>query len=210
MKIAVIGASGFVGRAIVSASLFKNHYVYAISRSGKFDNHPQLEVVHCDVFDEIKLHEVLKKADLIISSYNAGWTNPNLYQEFMEGSKHIINVVKKLEKRLIVVGGASSLLLSNGDSAITQISAEWKDKVKGSFDLLDVLRKDLTFPWTFISPAAEILPFDTHESYNVGGDYMLYNSKGKSQITVADLAKFIIEQAIQLNNIHKRLTICNI
>ncbi len=210
MKLAIIGASGFVGRALVKEALLADHYVFAISRSGIFDNHPNLQSVHCDVFDEEKLAEVLKSADVVISAYNSGWNNPNLYNEFLDGSRHIINVVKMLNKRIVIVGGASSLLLENNEPLISHIGPDWKEKVRGAYDLLMVLRKDESFAWTFVSPAKEILPFDTHEKYNVGGDYLLYNAKGKSQITVADLAHFIVHRAIDTNNVHKRLTVSNI
>lgn len=210
MKVAIIGASGFVGRAIVKEALGAKHFVLAISRSGKFDSDPNLVSLHCDIFNESDLYESLKGVDIVISAYNSGWNNPNLYDEFIEGNKHIINVIKKLNKRIIIVGGASSLLLANNEPLISQMSSDWKEKVKGAFDLLVMLRKDESFLWTFVSPASEILPSEVHEKYNVGGDYLLYNSKGKSQITVADLAHFIINLAIHENNIHKRLTICNI
>ncbi len=210
MKIAIIGASGFVGRAIVKETLNAKHFVLAISRSGKFDNDPNLVSLHCDIFNETDLYESLKNVDVVISAYNSGWSNPNLYNEFIEGNKHIINVIKKLNKRIIIVGGASSLLLSNNEPLMSQMAPDWKEKVKGAFDLLFMLRKDESFLWTFVSPATEILPLEIHEKYNVGGDYVLYNAKGKSQITVADLAHFIVHRAIHDNNIHKRLTLCNI
>src|SRR5690606_37783983 len=122
--------------------LFKGHYVLAISRSGKFDNHPQLESIHCDVFDEEKLVEVLRRADLVISSYNSGWTNPNLYQEYIDGSKHITNVVKRLGVRVIYIGGASSLLQQNGEPLYHTTPQEWKDKVKGAYDLFELIKED--------------------------------------------------------------------
>jgi putative NADH-flavin reductase len=207
MVIAIIGASGFVGRALVKQSLKANHQVITISRSGIFEPHEHLKNVHVDVFQEAELAEALKPAELIVSAYNSGWNNPNLYQEFIDGSKHIMSVCKQLHKHVVFIGGASSLLLPNGEPALTTISNEWKEKVRGAFDLLSILRKDLSFDWTFISPAAEIIPSDDHFDYNIGGDYMLYNKEGKSQITVADLALFAITEAARREHIHKRLTL---
>ena len=45
--------------------------------------------------DGEKLSKLLKGNDVVVSTYNAGWTNPDLYNEFMKGSKSIQEAVKK-------------------------------------------------------------------------------------------------------------------
>ncbi len=210
MILAIIGASGFVGRALVKAALLKGHQVIAISRSGVFEPHTGLKNMHVDVFSESSLKDVLISSELVISAYNSGWNNPNLYEDYMNGSKHIINVCKEIKKHVIFVGGASSLLLPNGDPLFSQIGSDLKEKVRGAFDLLHILRNDLSFKWTFISPASEIIPSDQHDTYNIGGDYLLYGHNGKSQITVGDLALFCVTEALREEHIHKRLTVARV
>ncbi len=210
MNLAIIGASGFVGRALVKQALSKGHQVIAISRSGIFEPLQGLSNIHVDVFSESALGEAITNADMVISAYNSGWNNPNLYEDYINGSKHIVNVCKLHKKHVIFIGGASSLLLQSGEPALSQVSGEWKDKVRGAFDLLDILRKDLSFDWTFISPASEIIPSEQHDTFNIGGDYLLYGHNGKSQITVGDLALFTVTEALRKDHIHKRLTIARI
>jgi putative NADH-flavin reductase len=55
------------------------------------------------------LAEALKGNDAVISAFNAGWTNPNLYNDFLNGSVNIEKAVEKSGvKRFITVGGAGS------------------------------------------------------------------------------------------------------
>ncbi|MEO6814698.1 MAG: NAD(P)H-binding protein [Ginsengibacter sp.] len=96
MKIALIGATGFVGSAVLKEALERDHVVTAIAR------HPEeikvqnnLTIVRGDVMDAEKLSKLLKGNDVVVSTYNAGWTNPDLYNEFMKGSKSIQEAVKK-------------------------------------------------------------------------------------------------------------------
>ena len=83
MKVAVIGATGFVGSHIVSELANRNHEVTAISRNTNENQLPEnVKSVTADVTNTAQLAEALKGNDVVISSYNAGWTNPNLYNDF--------------------------------------------------------------------------------------------------------------------------------
>lgn len=84
MKVAVIGATGFVGSHIVNELAARNHEVTAISRNTNENQLPEnVKSVTADVTNTAQLAEVLKGNDVVISSYNAGWTNPNLYNDFL-------------------------------------------------------------------------------------------------------------------------------
>src|SRR5690554_2417811 len=103
MKLAIIGASGFVGRALVKYAISRKYEVLAISRSGKFDLNPLITSIHCDIFEEEQLKKAVSSADIVISSFHPGWNHPNQYHAYIQGYQHIINVVKSLDKRLILV-----------------------------------------------------------------------------------------------------------
>ena len=131
MKIALIGASGFVGTAILDEALERGHHVTAIVR------HPEKITVEnknlkkdkADAFNADEIAEALKGHDVVVSAYNSGWTNPNIYDDFLKGSKVIQEGVKKSGvKRLIVIGGAGSLFVAPVVQLIDtpQFTAEWK------------------------------------------------------------------------------------
>ena len=79
-KVALIGASGFVGSAILKELLDRGYQVEALV------NHPEnvkvqspaLTVKKVDVSDEKSLEEDLRGFNSVISAYNPGWANPNI------------------------------------------------------------------------------------------------------------------------------------
>ncbi|MDB5145574.1 MAG: histidine kinase, partial [Mucilaginibacter sp.] len=96
MKIAIIGATGFVGSAVLNEALQRGHQVTAIARN--IDKIPtgnkNLTAIAADVYDSASLAKILAGQDAVVSAYNAGWTNPNLYNDFIKGSEAIQQAVK--------------------------------------------------------------------------------------------------------------------
>ena len=85
-KVALIGASGFVDSAILNELLNRGYQVEALVHNPsklKVDN-PSLTVGKIDVADEKALEGELKGYDNVISAYNPGWANPNIYEETLE------------------------------------------------------------------------------------------------------------------------------
>lgn len=214
MKIALIGATGFVGSAILKEALERGHEVTAIVRNPEklqIQNH--LAVVKGDVMDSDNLAQLLKGNDVVISAYNAGWTNPDLYNEFMKGSESIQEAVKKSGvKRLIVNGGAGSLFVAPGVQLVDtpQFPVDWKSGALAARDYLNELKKDNQLEWTFVSPAIEMNPGTPHErkaAYRTGLDNPVYDVNHKSAISVEDLAVAIIDEAENPKHIRLRFTV---
>ena len=112
-KVAVIGATGFVGKQVVNELSNRGYAVTAIARdSSKVETKDNVTAVNADVNNVEELAKVLAGNDAVISTFNAGWTNPNIYNDFLEGARHIEKAVEKSGvKRFITVGGAGSLFI---------------------------------------------------------------------------------------------------
>src|SRR6187402_2713602 len=111
MKIAIIGATGFVGTAILNELSSRKHEITAIARNPK--NDASANWIATDIFNTDALAEILKGNDVVINAYNPGWANPNIYDDFINGSKSIQEAVKKSGvKRFITIGGAGSLFVA--------------------------------------------------------------------------------------------------
>ena len=84
-NILLIGASGFVGSAILKEALERGHSVTALIRDpAKLTiRHPNLNAVsgNASAADEITC--TAKGMDVVISAYNPGWESPNIYQEIL-------------------------------------------------------------------------------------------------------------------------------
>ena len=96
MKIVLLGATGFVGSALLKEALNRGHIVTAIAR------HPEtlalrerLTVKAGDVFDSSALATLLTGHEAVISAFNPGWRNPNLYDDQRRGTSAIIAAVKQ-------------------------------------------------------------------------------------------------------------------
>ena len=82
MKLVVIGATGYVGSAILNEALQRNHDVTAIARDPeKLTAHPRLHAGGGDVFNEDELAGIVRGHQAVISPFNAGWKNPDLYNQ---------------------------------------------------------------------------------------------------------------------------------
>lgn len=208
MKITIIGASGFVGRATVDTALKDGHQVIAVSRHGDFPAHKDLTVIHHDINDWQALVPQLTGTDLIISTFNAGWKNPNLYHDFLAGAHAINQLANKLDQRIIIVGGASSLYdRKTGHQLYQDANKEFHAMVRGAYDLYQDVKHDLSFKWTFVSPAVDLNDSAPSDDYNVGGDYVLYDHRGNSRISVYDLADLLINVAPNAQLLHRRITL---
>ena len=85
-KVVIIGASGFVGSAILNEALNRGFHVTAVVRHPekiKIENE-NLEAKKADVSSLDEVCEVCQGADAVISAFNPGWNNPNIYKETIE------------------------------------------------------------------------------------------------------------------------------
>lgn len=213
MKTVLIGASGFVGASILNELLTRGHEVTAIVRHpakiGTVDK--KLTVKEVDVFNVDALTEATKGADAVISAYNAGWTNPNLYNDFIAGSEAIQNAVKTSGvKRLIVIGGAGSLEV-NGNQLVDSAGfpAAYKAGATAARDYLNTLKQEKELQWSVFSPAIEIhsgITTGRTGQYRLGKDSPVFDASGKSSLSVEDVAVVIVDELEQNRHPQQRFT----
>ncbi|HTK18572.1 MAG TPA: NAD(P)-dependent oxidoreductase [Mucilaginibacter sp.] len=212
MKIAIIGASGFVGSAVLNEALNRGYEVTAIARNtSKITvKSEKLTLVTTDVYDTQALTKVIKGHDAIVNTFNAGWTNPNLYDDFIKGSESIQAAVKLAGlKRLLVVGGAGSLEIAPGVQLVDspQFPAEWKTGASAARDYLNIIKKENDLDWTFLSPAINLHPGTRTGAFRLGTDQPVFDADHKSEISVEDMAIAIIDELEQGQFIRKRFTL---
>src|SRR5450759_1955953 len=113
-KIVLIGASGFVGSAILKEALDRGHKVIAVVRHPEKIKavHKNLVVKQGDVSLSDTVTDVCKSADAVISAYNPGWQNPEIAEKTTKVYRSILDGVRQAGvKRFLVVGGAGSLFI---------------------------------------------------------------------------------------------------
>ena len=124
MRIVLLGATGFVGAALLSEALSRGHEVTAIARHPeKLEGQENLAVKAGDVYDTDGLASLIAGHDALISAFNPGWTpgtqRPEMYDEQVRGTSSIIAAAKKAGiKRVLWVGGAGGLEVASGVKVI--------------------------------------------------------------------------------------------
>ena len=201
MKIALIGATGFVGSAILHELSGKNHDIVAIVRNpGNEKNSYNIKWQKADVNNVDELAKILSGKDVVVSAFNAGWTNPNLYNDFINGAKAIQQAVKKSGvKRLIVVGGAGSLFVAPGLQAVDtpDFPKEFHAGSSAARDYLNLLKEEKDLDWAFVSPGFEMHPGITTGrtgKYRLGLDNPVFDENQRSAISVQDFAVVIVDE----------------
>jgi putative NADH-flavin reductase len=212
-KIVLIGASGFVGSALLREALDRGHQVVAVVRNPeKITLHNKnLEVKKADVASIETVASVSKGADAVISAYNPGWTNPLISEDTLRVYPAIIRGVKKAGvKRLLVVGGAGSLFVKPGvrlmDAGV--IPEGFLPAVKSLASIyLEILSGEKELDWVFFSPAGAIAPGKRTGKFRLGKDDLVVDNKGESRISVEDYAVAMIDELEKPAHHRERFTI---
>lgn len=211
-KVAVIGATGFVGKPLVNELTSRGYEVEAIVRdASKVEQNGKLTAKSVDVNNVDELAEALKGNDAVINAFNAGWTNPNLYDDFLNGSVNIEKAVEKSGvKRFITVGGAGSLYI-DGNQLVDgpEFPADIKPGATAARDYLNKIKENTTLDWTFFSPAIEM-----HQGtagirtgkYRTALENPVFDENGRSVLSVEDVAVVLVDELEQNNHIRERFT----
>jgi putative NADH-flavin reductase len=212
-KIALIGASGFIGSAILNEALSRGIKVTAIIRNTDkiLVTNENLTVKKGDVFHTEELSKLLKGNDAVISSYNPGWKNPDIVKDTLTGYKSIIEAVGKSGvKRLQVVGGAGSLFVAPGKRLMDTdvFPKEFLPIVEALAKVLtEFLPAEKNIDWVFFSPAGIIEPGQRTGKYRLGKNEVIADAAGNSKISVQDYAKAMIDELEKPQHHNERFTI---
>lgn len=212
-NVTLIGASGFVGTAILNELLSRGHKVTAVVRNPKKINvtNSNLEIVKTDVSDTNVMVEICKGKDAIISAYNPGWANPDIYEETLRNYPLILEAAKRSgAKRLLCVGGAGTLFCAPGlrvvDSGAIPDAIMGGVKSLGEF-YLNTLMNEKDIDWIFFSPAGTLEPGKRTGKFRLGKDDLIVDENGNSHISVEDYAVAMVDELENPKRHYERFTI---
>ena len=218
MKFAVIGATGYVGNAVVQELAARGHDVTAFARNtGKVFAAPNVRAVAADV-TAAGFAEQLAGFDAVVSAFNPGWTNPDIGRDFRDGYAAILAAAKSAGvPYLLIVGGAGSLYIAPGVQVIDtpDFPKEIYDGANAARDLLTELRGRDDLNWAFISPPICLGADGGHSEertgkYRLGQDDALMDGDAPAGISVADLAIAIADDVAQKAHLHQRVTVASV
>ena len=216
MKVALIGASGFVGSKILAEALQRGHQVTAIVRNPeKIQPDKNLNTKKADVLNVDELSKLLAGHDVIVSAFNParGVAGAHVYDLHVQGHKGILAAAKKSGvKRFLGVGGAASLKTPEGIELIDspQFPAayeQFKPGIRGTRELYYLLKQEPALDWVFIAPSVVIAPGERSGKFRIGKDHVLYNDKGESKISLEDYAVALVDEMERPQHHNERITI---
>jgi putative NADH-flavin reductase len=206
-----LGATGFVGTAVINEALARGHTVLAIARHPeKLQPRVNLTVKGGDVYDSDALAEMIRGCDAVISAFNPGWKDPNLYDDQVRGTASIIVAIKKAGvKRLLWVGGAGGLEVKPGVRVVDGPGfPEWvRPGSLATINALEQLQKEPELEWSFLAPSQEMKPGKRTGRFRLGEDQLLLDANGQSRISVEDYAVAMIDELEKETHVRQRFTV---
>jgi putative NADH-flavin reductase len=186
-KIAIIGATGRAGSQLLEEALRRGHSVTAIARNtSKLAGRPGVKTVDVDVLDAAALEKAVAGHDAVFSAAHFSGIPASA----------IINPVKKAGvKRLLVVGGAGSLLVAPGVRVIDSpdFPEAYKAEATAGGIFLDTLLQEKELDWT--------------GKFRLGKDHLLVDANGRSWISFKDYAIAYIDELEKPAHSRQRFTI---
>ena len=212
-NVLLIGATGFVGSAVLNELVSRGHKVTAVVRNiEKLAKSDLVDAVKEDVANVDAIAKLAEGKDAIISAYNPGWTNPDIAALITENYPKILSAAKKSGvERLLIVGGAGTLFCAPGLRVVDSgaIPEEIIGGVRPLGDFyLNTLMNENDIDWVFFSPAGV---FDQEGkktgNYRLGKDDLIVDGEGNSHISVQDYADAMVDELEKPAHHKERFTI---
>ena len=203
MRIIVFGANGRQGSRLVQEALDRGHEVTAVVRSeDRADNiDPRARVVVADALDADRVAEVASGHEVALNATRE--RHADIARSLLDG------LSRAGVRRLIVVGGASSLEVAPGVRLFDtpDFRDEWKAEAASAIESLAVYRSaDTDVVWTYVSPGALLEPGERTGSYRTGGEQLLVTDDGRSEISMEDFAVALLDEAERPQHPNQRFT----
>lgn len=212
-NVLLIGATGFVGSAVLNELVSRGHKVTTVVRNiEKLAKSDLVNAVKEDVANVDAIAKLAEGKDAIISAYNPGWTNPDIATLITENYPKILEAAKKSGvERLLIVGGAGTLFCAPGLRVVDSgaIPEEIMGGVRPLGDFyLNTLMNENDIDWVFFSPA-DVFDQEGKKTgnYRLGKDDLIVDAEGNSHISVQDYADAMVNELEKPAHHKERFTI---
>lgn len=184
MRIAVYGGTGMIGSRIVAEAARRGHHVTAISRSGSGASGGGVSPLAANAADAEQVAELAATHDVVVSAIGPSRTGGD-HQQFLDDIATLADNMNGT--RLVVVGGAASLVLPDGTLLVDapEFPEAYKAEAATGIRSFAHLRSTEGVDWTYLSPAPEIAPGERTGRYLVGDDSPVGGSISAEDYAVA-------------------------
>ena len=209
-RIAVIGGTGYAGRNIVAEAVSRRHTVVSVARTVPAERVEGATYIEGTLLDVPGLVAELRGVDVVLS------TVPARGDMLGNVRSNLAELVATLDEnvRVGVVGGAGGSLVSpGGERLIDQpgFLEEYKPEALEAIRILDDLRATpASRDWFYIHPAGGFGAWNPGErtgGYRDGGDVLVTDADGESDISGADFAVAVVDEIENPKHSRERFTV---
>lgn len=211
MKIAVIGAFGKTGQAVIKEAQQRGHSIVGIAHK----NHEEIDLgveklIIKDIMDLTK--NDLKGVDAVVDAISA-WT-PETFYVHTDGISHLAKILKDTDIRYLKVGGAGTLFINSEHTKMLKdrpnYPKDWMPLADALVASLDRLRSYSNIRWTYVTPAFNYDPEGIRTGdYQIDSEEYLATDDSKHYISYADYAVGMIDIIEKGTYIRQRITLVN-
>lgn len=211
--IVIFGGTGYAGGNIVREAVSRGHQVVSYSRTAPAEQAEGVEYRTGSLTDDAVLAQAATDADdLVVATHGAD-----------VGGSPLVDHVARLTAaaiehgaRLSFVGGAGSLHVTKGGPRLVDtpdFHDDWKPEALSHAKVLDALRAGPEeLDWFYVSPAAlfgSFAPGETTGRYRLGGDELVTDAEGNSEISGTDFALAFVDEIEQGKHRRQRFTVAH-
>lgn len=199
MKITIFGAAGEVGSRIVAEALRRGHVVNAVVRNpAQFYKLPSGVIRSSgDAGSSADVARLSEGQDLVISAVRPRKGEEEMLVPITES---ILNGVAQSGVRVLVVGGAASLMMPGSTDAtvLTEpgfLPEDVVDIARACFAQHQMCSAHHEADWAYLSPPAILTPGERTGTYRLGLEELMVDNNGVSQISMEDFAVVLLDEA---------------
>jgi putative NADH-flavin reductase len=225
VDIGVLGATGTIGGRVVAEAVDRGHRVTAFTRSSaRIPVEPgTVRWAVTDPRDPARLATDLADLDVLVNATNAGNNVTETIANadaFPAIARALLTAMETLPRlRLIVVGGAGSLEVAPGKRVVDvdgfaenlpaalDVPVDYVNPVLAGVEALALYRLS-DRNWTYLSPSAGRVQVGKRTGrFRIGGDQLLVQEDGTSDISADDLAVAVLDEVEQPRFVQRRFTV---
>lgn len=211
--IVIFGGTGYAGGNIAREAVGRGHQVISYSRSEPTERTDGVEYRTGSLTDDTVVKQAASDADdLVVATHGLDVGGSPL----VDHVDRLVAVAIEHGARLSFVGGAGTLDVAKGGPRLVdtpEFHEDWKPEALAHAKVLEAIREaPAELDWFYVSPAAlfgSFAPGETTGVYRLGGDELVTDADGNSEISGTDYALAYVDEIERGDHPRQRFTVAH-